>query len=200
MDDIGNKKLKEAVLKNWVTFFYSLMVPNAIVPILLGTIITSISFFISNPLISKLMYLTGAMLFSFGSSGIKNNYEKRMAESILIQKSKSAMRNLQSIIGHCKKISIATLSARRANRSDFKELARKVDNISTHASLGLEDWKDLVPELRNKKTTLPKARQKHSAPAYADATIPIARFCNHCSEQGNSGSHLKCPLIKIMES
>jgi len=195
------KKLGEAILKNWVTFFYSLMIPNAIIPILAGIITISLSFFVLSSLLSKLTYLAGSLLFSFGSSGIKNNYDKLTSGAALLQKSKSATRNLQSIINHCKRISTATnkLSSRkRIAKNSFKELGRNVENIASRVNSGIEDWKDIVPELKIARKGRRKRRPLYNG--FSDNHAHVASFCGYYPEHNTNKLCLNCPARKVMES
>lgn len=206
------KKLRKAIFKNWITFFYSLMIPNAIIPITISIILTSLSFFAPSSLLSKIMNLAASILFSFGSLEIKNNYEKIVNASILLQKSKSAIRNLQSIISHCKKISSSVSkfsSQKKLNENNFKELGKNIENMILHIDSGIEDWKDLVPELRNEKIVKKERRKryvyKNKMANLNNNTSQIVSFCDYHSQQNNNALYsndlcFKCPSRKSMES
>ncbi len=192
------------MLKNWTTFFYSIMTPNAVIPLMAGTIITALSFFIDSPLLSRLMYLTGAILFTFGSSGVKNNYQKTMHDSILLQKGKSAARNLQAVSSQCKKISAAAnkiSSQKKINKNQYKELSRNIESISVRISSGIEDWQDLVPELKGKPA--PKkhsGRKTKTCPSFDNGLVPAATLCSYYPPAQNSNLCQNCPARKVIES
>ena len=191
------------MLKNWTTFFYSIMTPNAVIPLAAGTIITALSFLIASPLISRLMYLTGAVLFTFGSSGVKNNYQKTMHDSILLQKGKSASRNLQSVASQCRKISVAAnriSSRKRINKNHYKELSKNIEGISLRINSGIEDWQDLVPELKKKQSPKRRRKKQEFCPSFSSTPVPVASLCSYYPQTQNSSPCQNCPLRKVIES
>ncbi len=111
--------------------------------------------FKDNTLFSTLLSVLGSFFAGFAGSFIKDDYEKVVGQNILEKKGRSALRNLQGISTQLCNVKIWIVdflkkTKKQEDKHVLEEINRHISTIELNIASGLEDWVDIVPELKEK--------------------------------------------------
>ena len=146
------KTLKE----KWYIFGNVALGPGSVIFSVLtvaGLIVAYI--FKTNLLFSTLLSILSSFFAGFAGSFIKDDYEKITGQNILEKKGRSALRNLQGISTQLCNLKLWIIDfLKKVKKQDDKnvleEINRHISTIELNIASGLEDWVDIVPELKEK--------------------------------------------------
>lgn len=146
------KTLKE----RWKMFGNVALGPGSVIFIILtvGSLLVAY-IFKSNLLFSTLLSILASFFASFAGSFIKDDYEKITGQNILEKKGRSALRNLQGISTQLCNIKLWVVDflkkvKKQGDKNVLEEINRHISTIELNIASGLEDWVDIVPELKEK--------------------------------------------------
>lgn len=146
------KTLKE----KWYIFGNVALGPGSVIFSILtlaGLIVAYI--FKTNLLFSTLLSILSSFFAGFAGSFIKDDYEKIVGQNILEKKGRSALRNLQGISTQLCNVKIwvgdfLKKTKKQEDKNVLEEISRHISTIELNIASGLEDWVDIVPELKEK--------------------------------------------------
>ena len=107
----------------------------------------------SNVPLSNTMAVVGSIFGGVAGAFLKDAYDHISNKNILEKKGTSALRNLEGIQTQLASIERwLALFRKKAKRADeqntLDEIARHISTIHLNITAGLEDWEDIVPELK----------------------------------------------------
>lgn len=150
------KHLKE----RWGKFLKVALSPGSVVFVILTIGSLAFSFlFQENQELSILLAVLGSILGALAGSFIKDDYNKLIGENALEKKGRSAVRNLESIEIQVRQIKEWIKSFKNVGKEGKRaldETGRHLSTIDLNIHAGVEDWNDIVPELREKVATVKK--------------------------------------------
>jgi len=148
--------------KNWSLFFSIFFNrPWTLVLIILSIISVWLSLkYSENRPFSTLITIMAALFAGIAGSFIKDDFSNLMME----KKGRSAVRNLESLadqIGQIRSWVKNFISKKSTTIRELEEIDRHLGTTTMNISSGLEDWIDIVPELRESKEKIEKAVEKY---------------------------------------
>jgi len=159
VEECGNEDERKeddelSLIKKWGSFSKVIFGPGSFIFIVLTAMSLFLSYqFKENLMFSTLLTVLAALFSGFAGSFIKDDYEKINNEHQLEKKGKSAVRTLSSIdrqIVRIKNYITEKISTNKQSKEDdfLIELSRHLFSVQDQLSSGLEDWVDIVPNLR----------------------------------------------------
>ncbi len=145
------------MLKKWGIFFTIAFSPGSAVFVLFTLVGLFLAYhFKENTLFSTLLSIISSIFAGIGGNFIKDDYDKLMGKNILEKKGRSALRNLQGINTQLLNLRnwiacFITKKTTEEEKQKFIEIDRHIETTQLNISAGLEDWIDIVPELREGK-------------------------------------------------
>lgn len=162
-----NKFTNSKFFEKWVAMLSILFSPGFFVSI--GT--TCVSLYLSvyyktNIPFSNTMAIVGSIFGGVAGAFFKDEYDKLSGKNILEKKGRSALRNLQGIRTQLRNIEVWVVDfSKRARKQEDKrtleEINRHIATIDLNISAGLEDWVDIVPELKEKSEKEAEIEKKY---------------------------------------
>lgn len=126
----------------------------------LSVVVTGVSLYLSifyknNIPFSNTMAIIGSIFGGIAGAFLKDEYDKKSGKNILEKKGLSALRNLKGISIQLSNIKlwVANFSKGYKKKEDkriLEEINRHIATIELNINSGLEDWVDIVPELKEK--------------------------------------------------
>jgi len=106
-----------------------------------------------NVAFSNIMAVSGSIFGGIAGAFFKDNYDKVMGKNILEKKGRSAYRNLQGISQQlCNIKGWITDFEKKAKgvegKRNLEEIWRHISTIELNIESGIEDWRDIIPELK----------------------------------------------------
>jgi len=103
---------------------------------------------------SNTMAIIGSIFGGIAGAFLKDEYDKISGKNILEKKGRSAWRNLQNINTQLCNImtwvSGFSKEIKKSQKHTLDEISRHISTIKLNIETGLEDWVDIVPELKEK--------------------------------------------------
>ncbi len=142
--------------KKWGIFLSIAFGPGSVIFILLtlaGLILAYV--FKENTLFATLLSILSSLFAGIAGNFIKDDYDVYLGKNTLEKKGRSALRNLQTIstqLGNLRTWVCDFQKSRKKDKKDplFYEIDRHLSTIQLNIASGLEDWVDIVPELKEK--------------------------------------------------
>lgn len=138
--------------KRWISFLNAVLQPEPLFLLGTGTLLLWLSFnYKEDARFFVLVNLLAAILSGLGVAFIKGRYDATIQDSMLLKKGSSAVRNLESIgqqVYQIRKWTKLFASKKEKTKRDLEEIDRHLGTMEVHIKSGLEDWVDIVPELR----------------------------------------------------
>lgn len=138
----------------WKEFISILFSPSSVIFLLL-TITAFILSYLYNDKIyfSTLITIIGGIFGSIFGSLLIEGYKKLFSNNLLEKKGRSAFRNLKSIEKQLYNINSWILkfsksTKKKENKNVLAEINRHISTIHLNIHSGLEDWIDIIPELK----------------------------------------------------
>lgn len=102
---------------------------------------------------SNIMAISGSIFGGIAGAFLKDKYDKITGKNILEKKGRSAYRNLQGISQQLCNIKSWILefskkSKKTTDKRNLEELWRHILTVESNITSGLEDWRDIIPELK----------------------------------------------------
>ncbi len=151
-----NKFINSDFFKKWAHMLNAILGPGSIIS--LGVAMLSVYLSIKyrgNIPFSNLMVVTGSVFGGIFGTFFKDEYDKISGNNILEKKGRSALRNLQGI--NTQLLYIKTWvrdflkkTKKQEDKRNLEEINRHVSTIELNIDSGLEDWVDIVPELKER--------------------------------------------------
>lgn len=162
-----NKFINSKFFKSWIAALTIILSPG----FLISTGATCLSLYLSvsykeNIPFSNVMAIIGSIFGGVAGAFFKDEYDKASGRNILEKKGRSALRNLQGIRTQLRNIElwVAEFSKRTKKQGDkriFEEINRHIATTSLNITAGLEDWVDIVPELKEKSEKAAEIEKKY---------------------------------------
>lgn len=146
-------------LKNkWKSFVAVVASPTVFISLISALVLIYLSIKYKNdPSLSLFTGLAGSFLAAVFGAFFKEGYAKLTEESILEKKGESAVRNIRSIQEQIIRVR-SLINYFTSNKykvkvpnTELKEISRHLETMSVSVASGLEDWKDIVPALKEEK-------------------------------------------------
>lgn len=149
-------KNENSLKEKWANFRNAFLGPIPVFCILGGAILLIISILYKDKVeFSVLINLVGSLLFGIAGAFIKTNYDNLSSESVLIKKGLSATRNLNSIgqqIIKIKEWAKCFMSSKKdLTERSLEEIIRHLSTTEMNVRCGIDDWTDIIPELKEEK-------------------------------------------------
>lgn len=143
-------------LNKWGKFLGIILGPGFVVFSLLTILSLVLAYhFKINTLFSTLLSILSSIFAGIAGSFLKDDYDNLIGKNILEKKGRSAWRNLQSIstqLCNLKEwIIVFSKENKKNDNRSLNEIDRHISTIQLQVSSGLEDWVDIVPELKEGK-------------------------------------------------
>ncbi len=148
----GLKKFFE----KWLKFFGVVLSPGSVIPLILAAICLYSGFKnVNNFSLAVLLSVTASMLTAISGFFIKDDWDKLQGSSLLQKKGRSAIRNLESIGQQVGQIrgwikDFCGEKTKKLSSEHLQEIDRHLVTTEFNITSGLEDWIDIVPELRQR--------------------------------------------------
>jgi len=143
---------KNTLKQKWISFCSAFFAPVPVFSILGGGILIALSIKYKDDInFSILINLIGSLLVGIAGAFIKERYDALMNESALIKKGQSAIRNLDSIGRQVVQIRgwiKSFVGGKKEPKNALEEIDRHLSTTEMHIKSGLEDWTDIIPELK----------------------------------------------------
>lgn len=163
---------QKTLKQKWGIASQALLSPSVSVLIVfaIGIIVVS-ALFRDNLPFTIIIGVFGNILIAIAGAVLQKEYERLMGDFLMEKKGRSAIQNLQSIDQQIYKIGLwinKFLKGKRPIRDNLKEVDRHLSMTRSHIQAGIEDWVDIVPELKRmsalaiKETELLVLKQKVS--------------------------------------
>ncbi len=111
--------------------------------------------FKENVMFSTLLTIISSIFAGIAGNFLKDDYDAYLGKNILEKKGRSAIRNLEMISTQLSNLRVWIIGFKNkkekiSTQIILSELDRHVSTIQLNINSGLEDWVDIVPELREK--------------------------------------------------
>lgn len=146
-------------IQKWKDFLSILFSPGSIIPFLLAVISLVLSIFIFTGALSNLLSIFASILTTIAGFFIKDDWDRVQGNSMLEKKGRSAIRNLESIgqqIIQIRSWIKNFIASKNVSEKELKEIDRHLTTTEMNIRSGLEDWIDIVPELKKKEEVAKK--------------------------------------------
>ena len=143
-------------INKWSVFLSIVFGPGSVIFILLTLIgLVLAYYFKGNVLFATLLSILSSVFAGIAGNFIKDDYDTFLGKNTLEKKGKSALRNLQTISTQLCNLRVWISDFQKdknKNQKDplFNEIDRHISTIQLNITSGLEDWVDIVPELKEK--------------------------------------------------
>ena len=151
-----NMRNKQNLGQKWKNFLNIILSPGSIIFLLIA--LFSLFMSISRPESEKLLSDVFAVFASISTAGagifIKDDWEKMRGKSLVEEKGRSAIRNLESIgrqILQIRNWIKVFVSQKKNEKRDLEEINRHLSVTERNIVSGIADWTDIIPELQEKK-------------------------------------------------
>jgi hypothetical protein len=151
-----NKFINSKFCSNWGSMLLIIFSPGFFI----SAIVTCVSLYLSvfyktNVPFSNTMTIIGSIFGGVSGAFFKDGYDKVSGKNILEKKGRSALRNLRGIGTQLVNIEnwVIEFSKRTKKLEDKRtldEINRHIATIDLNISASVEDWVDIVPELKEK--------------------------------------------------
>lgn len=141
-------------LSKWGKFLSIMFSPGALIPLVLSGAGLYFAFIIKNFALSVVLSVGASLSATVAGVFIKDDWDKLQGSSLLEKKGRSAIRNLDSIgqqIIQVRSWISDFCKNKRVSSDNLQEIDRHLSTTQLNISSGLEDWIDIVPELRERK-------------------------------------------------
>ncbi|MFA7290219.1 MAG: hypothetical protein WC055_15190 [Melioribacteraceae bacterium] len=140
-------------LNKWGDFLGILFGPGATIFIAITVLGLIFAYnFKNDTLFSTLLSILSSISAGVAGNFVKDDYDKLIGKNILEKKGRSAWRNLQSISTQLCNIkewlSVFAKENKKNDNRSLDEIHRHISTIQLNINSGLEDWVDIVPELK----------------------------------------------------
>lgn len=154
----------ELLRTKWGKFLSVVFGPGSVIFTLLTIFSLILAFFFKeNTLFSTLLTILGSAFAGIAGSFIKDDYNRLSTDNVLEKKGRSAIRNLNSIgqkviliRGWIKSFVSEKNITKKELKRELEEIDRHLNTATMNISSGLEDWIDIVPELKESKEKVEK--------------------------------------------
>ncbi len=104
---------------------------------------------------SNTMAIVGSIFSGIAGGFFKDEYDRMAGKNILEKKGRSALRNLEGITKQLCNIKVwivdfSKKTKKQKDRRSLEEITRHISTIELNIASGLEDWVDIVPELKER--------------------------------------------------
>ena len=143
----------KSLKQKWGKFLCVVLSPGTVLFFLL-TVISLITAFVykENTLFATLLSILGSIFAGFGGGFIRDDYNQLITENVLEKKGRSAVRNLEAIREQITQLRGWIKSFRdhvgKEGKKALDETERHLSTIMFNTIAGVEDWVDVVPELK----------------------------------------------------
>lgn len=151
-----NKFINSKFCSNWGAMLSIIFSPGFFISVVITCVSLYLSvFYKTNVPFSNTMTIIGSIFGSISGAFFKDGYDKVSGKNILEKKGRSALRNLRGIGTQLRNIEnwVIEFSKRTKKQEDKRtldEINRHITTIDLNISAGVEDWVDIVPELKEK--------------------------------------------------
>lgn len=138
-------------IKKWSIFLGIMLSPGSTIPLLLAMVCLYFALTKPDTSISILLSIIASILTAIAGFFIKDDWDKIRGDSLLEKKGKSAIRNLSSIGQQITQIENWVqffINKKQVTKRELEEINRHLGTIEINIKSGLEDWIDIVPELK----------------------------------------------------
>ncbi len=162
-----NKFISSKFFESWSLTLAILFSPGFVISAGVTCLALYLSvFYKTNIPFSNTMAIVGSVFGGVAGAFLKDEYDKMSGKNILEKKGRSALRNLQGIRTQLRNIElwVADFSKHARKKEDkrtLEEINRHIATTDLNISAGLEDWVDIVPELKEKSEKAAEIEKKY---------------------------------------
>lgn len=148
--------MDKSLKTKWGKFLGVVLGPGSVIFSLLTLVSLILAFaFKTNTLFATLLTVLGSIFAGIAGSFIKDDYNRLATDNVLEKKGLSAIRNLSSIgqqviliRGWIKSFISEKNITKKEIKRELEEIDRHINMMEGNINSGLQDWKDIVPELK----------------------------------------------------
>jgi len=123
-------------------------------------------FYRTNIPFSNTMTIIGSIFGGVAGAFFKDEYDKVSGKNILEKKGRSALRNLQGIRTQLRNIELwvsdfSKHAKKQEDKRTLEEINRHIATADLNISAGVEDWVDIIPELKEKSEKAAEIEKKY---------------------------------------
>lgn len=138
-------------IKKWADFLWIILSPGSIVPLIVAVISLYFAFTKPGTSFSMLLSIIASVLTAIAGFFIKDDWDKMRGDSVLEKKGRSAVRNLDAISQQIRQIREWVklfINKKQLTKRELEEIDRHLGTIEMNTNAGLQDWVDIIPELK----------------------------------------------------
>ena len=137
--------------QKWGNFLGIIFSPGSVSPLIIAAFCLYFAFTKSGTPLSILLTIIASILTAIAGFFIKDDWDKLKGDSVLEKKGRSAIRNLDAISQQIIQIrdwAKLFIGQKKITRRELEEIDRHLGTIEMNAKAGLQDWVDIIPELK----------------------------------------------------
>ena len=147
---------QQSLWQKWKRCFNIILSPGSIIFLLVAlfSLLMSISRPESEKLLSDVFAVFASISTAVAGFFIKDDWEKMQGKSLIEEKGRSAIRNLDSIGQQILQIRSwikVFVSQKKNEKRDLEEINRHLSTTERNIVSGIADWTDIIPELQERK-------------------------------------------------
>lgn len=125
--------------------------------------------------LSNILAVLASISAAVAGTFLKDDWDKMQESSLLVEKGRSAIRNLESIEKQIIQIRrwIKLFLENKTAKRDLKEIDRHLSTTEMNITSGLLDWIDIIPELQEKENEM--KNYKETLKAFNNEILKIKR-------------------------
>ncbi|MBI4036515.1 hypothetical protein HY386_01380 [Candidatus Daviesbacteria bacterium] len=146
--------LERTFIQKWRTFLSIIFSPGSIIPFILSALCLFLAISVFTGALSSLLSIFASILTAIAGFFVKEDWDRVQGNTMLEKKGRSAIRNLGSIeqqIIQIRNWIKNFLGSKNITERELKEIDRHLTTTQMNIKSGLEDWIDIVPELKKKE-------------------------------------------------
>jgi len=152
---MNTDNLFKKLWNKWKKFIEIVLAPGSIIPIIIAAISLYVAFTSAGRGFSIFLSIFASVITAIAGLFIKDDWEKMRGNTILEKKGSSAIRNLSAIGQQIFQIKtwIKTFTSEKSVtkeglKRELEEIDRHITTMEMNIKAGLQDWTDIVPELK----------------------------------------------------
>ena len=143
-------KNKPGLIQKWANFAYVVLSPGALIFLSLTVLGLYLAIARFEGVLADTLSVFASLASALGGIFLKDDWDRLQGSTFLEKKGRSAVRNLESIDQQISKIrewTVEFLNSRKVTKDSLREIDRHLSMTKFNVQSGIEDWKDVVPEL-----------------------------------------------------
>lgn len=189
-------------IRDWVRCLNALFRPNTLLFLILwGSTLCLSLFKFRDPPLTYFLSITSSVFLLLAGGFVERYLGRSREEEALKRKGLSAIRNLGALekqLKHLRGWIETFISGKASKKRDLSEIGRHLGTMQLSIQSGLEDWVDIVPELKKLK----KAEERYSGTieAYVEEILESKKKLLEAGEDKESREKLELRIRELEDS